>query len=606
MRLLFLFLLIVQPAWALDYYVNNTNGAASNSNLGTSPSLPWLTIGKCAATIVAGDTCNVLAGSYNERAIETTDGAANARIQYLASPGVKVRGFTVNGGDYVTIEGFEFTSQGMTYEFDRTISIINAAHTLILNNTIHDTVRACIAISGTSFAVVRKNTGSYCGESRAILGTLSGTKVITAGVNDRFKYNVGGASQTITIPAGTYANSSQWASLNSQLNALMPAGASVSFTAFGNFAIYAELTGATSVLTLEAVPNNVFATFGWTVGSGVMHPNESFITGTLNSTDTLIEENYASYVADYFTNANDARVVIRNNVWGPVDPISFHHVDGAQTNGSAGTAFLLYEGNVSVGNRNPDNHIVLFQRPADRNLILRYNTTFQTNGYIDCTRGGNSTTPGLFLYNNTFYNNALYIGSGNQLVFCNKATGNLSRNNAWYNSSVQSPYYPATIIDKDFDLRCCGTGDPVEINDIDADPLFTDGPSGNFRLLNGSPAIDAGGPLASVAPADTGSGAVLVLNNASPFQDGWAGTNPDCLAVGTVMNTACIASIDYATNAITLGSAISRNPGDPVWLYKNSSGRTVLSGSAPDIGALEAGAIPPDTMPPIVWISTEN
>ena len=55
-------LIMVLNGMATNYCVDNTNASASNSNTGTSPSLPWLTIGKSASTIVAGDTCNVLAG----------------------------------------------------------------------------------------------------------------------------------------------------------------------------------------------------------------------------------------------------------------------------------------------------------------------------------------------------------------------------------------------------------------------------------------------------------------------------------------------------------------------------------------------------------------
>jgi len=60
----------------------------------------------------------------------------------------------------------------------------------------------------------------------------------------------------------------------------------------------------------------------------------------------------------------------------------------------------------------------------------------------------------------------------------------------------------------------------------------------------------------------------------------------DCIALGTVSNTACITSINYSTNPITLGSTISRSPGNPVWLYKKSDGTQVLYGTRPDIGAL--------------------
>jgi len=55
-------LIMVLNGMATNYCVDNTNGSASNSNTGTSPSLPRLAIGKSASTIVAGDTGNVLGG----------------------------------------------------------------------------------------------------------------------------------------------------------------------------------------------------------------------------------------------------------------------------------------------------------------------------------------------------------------------------------------------------------------------------------------------------------------------------------------------------------------------------------------------------------------
>jgi hypothetical protein len=65
------------------------------------------------------------------------------------------------------------------------------------------------------------------------------------------------------------------------------------------------------------------------------------------------------------------------------------------------------------------------------------------------------------------------------------------------------------------------------------------------------------------------------------------GIQPDWIAVGQVDNVVQISSINYSTNTITLASPISRSDGDPVWLYRDSSGRRVLYGSAPDVGAHE-------------------
>jgi hypothetical protein len=58
-----------------------------------------------------------------------------------------------------------------------------------------------------------------------------------------------------------------------------------------------------------------------------------------------------------------------------------------------------------------------------------------------------------------------------------------------------------------------------------------------------------------------------------------------------------IASINYSTNAITLANPVSWSSGDAVYLYKDSSGNTVLNGANPDLGAFPSGA-PRSSQPP--------
>ena len=65
---------------------------------------------------------------------------------------------------------------------------------------------------------------------------------------------------------------------------------------------------------------------------------------------------------------------------------------------------------------------------------------------------------------------------------------------------------------------------------MNQDPLLDTG--GDFSLLAGSPAIDRGKPLTQVAATDSGSGVTLLVDDAGYFQDGWAGVDPDWLAVG--------------------------------------------------------------------------
>ncbi len=572
---------------ATNYFVDKTASGASNSNNGRAATTgngngPWLTIAKCASTMVAGDTCNIVAGSYDERVTVSTSGTSGSRIQYLATAGVIVRGFTVSG-NFITIQGFEFTNINMTLDFTRSIDVSSTTGVWILNNNIHDTPSNCIRFSLSTSWIVRNNTASLCGELKSIPGTTTGPKVIVAGVNDMVSYRIqGGASNVVTLTPGTRTS----LQICADVNALTP-GVCIAIGAKQEVQLSSTTLGPTSAIQLDPIANDAYTALGFTVGTGRFLSGDSFLTGNgpNPNSDGLIEGNSVSLMGDFVTLGDDSRVVIRNNTFGPADPFNSDHIDGLQTNGTNGGKKVLFEGNFLTNNNNADNHVALFQRPADSNLILRYNSTFLSTGGIDCTRSGNTTDPGLYFYNNTFVGNAVYNNAFAAQIFCGNATNNLARNNIWQSSSVVSPYDPSTTIDKDYDVFCCGTGNPSETHSVNSDPLLVDAVNGDFHLRSNSPAIHAGGPLTTVAGTDSGSGTTLVVVNANMFQDGWAGVNPDCIAVGTSTNNVCIASINYATNTITLAASTNRSAGQPIWLFRNSSGAKVMYSTAPDAGA---------------------
>jgi hypothetical protein len=75
-------------------------------------------------------------------------------------------------------------------------------------------------------------------------------------------------------------------------------------------------------------------------------------------------------------------------------------------------------------------------------------------------------------------------------------------------------------------------------DNIQVNPLFTNSSSHDYTLQSGSPAINAGTHLTTVAVADSGSGTSLVVEDAYYFQDGFNGmVDADFIAVGTVGNT---------------------------------------------------------------------
>jgi len=77
-------LLFAQPVWSTTYYIR-TDG--NNANAGTTDSAggAWRTMGKCATTAVAGDTCIVGNGTYVESAVVfSTNGSSGNWITLQA------------------------------------------------------------------------------------------------------------------------------------------------------------------------------------------------------------------------------------------------------------------------------------------------------------------------------------------------------------------------------------------------------------------------------------------------------------------------------------------------------------------------------------------
>lgn len=116
------------PTFAATYYV-------STSGLDTNPgteSQPWRTIAHANNVMVAGDTTNVEAGTYNEIVETTTSGTSTSPITFQAVGSVITKTFNISS-DYITIKGFEMTNANEGY-----MMLITGSHCDIENNTIHD------------------------------------------------------------------------------------------------------------------------------------------------------------------------------------------------------------------------------------------------------------------------------------------------------------------------------------------------------------------------------------------------------------------------------------------------------------------------------------
>jgi hypothetical protein len=275
------------------------------------------------------------------------------------------------------------------------------------------------------------------------------------------------------------------------------------------------------------------------------------------------------------------------------------------------TQYNLYEGNIIRNSLGSDNHAFLTQADACGGqcygVIIRFNDMAHVGSYgILDDNAGSTSVPGFSYvksYNNTYvdFNKTMFDAIDG---FQSNSKGGAEVNNIFYfpETITDSPYYVDSTSSNGFRAGsnlayCTGTcnfenrtqsGSFVSDapGNLVANPGFVNYSANNFSLSAGSPAIGAGTYLATVATSDTGSGTSLVVNDPSFFQDGYGipTVQADWIRVGPTV-TVQIVSVNYDTNTLTLANSISRSPGDPVCLYKDSSGRQVLFGSAPDIGA---------------------
>jgi hypothetical protein len=147
--LLLALLVPTMPLYGATYYVAK-NG--NNSNPGSS-TLPWLTIAKAAATVVAGDTVIIRDGDYDEHIQEDANGSVGLPITYQAENqhGASLRAFRISG-QYLVLDGLKFT------RYSGTNGNLWAASVRVENDGSYSEVRNCYF---TDYPQVRAHDFSF-------------------------------------------------------------------------------------------------------------------------------------------------------------------------------------------------------------------------------------------------------------------------------------------------------------------------------------------------------------------------------------------------------------------------------------------------------------
>jgi len=544
--LILIFSIIHFTSFAANYYISKTG---SDTNPGTL-SQPWATISKANNTLQAGDTVYIREGNYNEIIEPINNGNPGNYITYKNYY-----------NETVIIDRHQYTHGSRTL---KSVKLINKNY---------------IKIDG--FIIKNSDRGIYAENMDNCIIQ-----------NCVIKYH----DISVVIGGGSQYNK------------------------FFNNTIQNQ-----SIDTIDQEDDCIF--LGYISDGGIENSYNLFDSNTIfYGGHSCIEHR-----------RNSPYIIFRNNViYGGGDKL-YNNTDG-------GSLHTLFEGNIFYNsNIGPDREGGMLSRAGGGHMIIRNNVFYHTSGtsgqcillntpYGDPGDWGFTPVENVKIYNNTIANNYKH----GIRVLIEKTPEYMPSDIVVKNNIIQKcddyeiiehakgPYYAPYDVIFSYNL-VRGTADGQKVvslglgggaqtytlaevesayptyfkDNIEGNPLFVDEGNHDFNLQSGSPCIDAGGHLTSVHPNDTGSGTSLIVVDAGYFQDGWGidGVNADWIAVGNINNTVQIQSINYNTNIITLVNSISRNDGDKVWLYRDSSGKRVLYGSAPDIGAYEF-TISDDNTPP--------
>jgi hypothetical protein len=539
--------LLSAPAWATNYTVK----AAGGGN--------YTTISACASAMSPGDTCTVYVGTYTENPTVSSGTVGNYKT------------ITVNGSDVVNVVGeFTLNSHVKLVGNCGTAPVTFGTCGFSITGVTPTTAPCVLVPDGTTDFYILSNAMTSC-------GTGGEPGIIWIGGSST------GASYGVV-----HGNTLSWGCGNS--------GSPNNCTAI-------ELNGTNHML----VQNNDLSHFGLAIQNfGQYNVIRNNTSHDMNESECGSFSGNCHLDVIYSERSNNSGpLLVQYGLW---EGNKFTTCTGVDCKG------------LWLAADNPGGCTSCF------NMIVRYNvlshfgsaTWAQTSGFLNAKHYNNSAIDP---------NNAASCGGGGASTSTRDDTssGGAEINELFYYTSeptAQTCGWYAYNLQASGDntgftaganLAYCqnGTGCGIQTLTQGTSYLFASDPNvfvsnvlasvdplanysgGNFNLASGSAAIHAGTYLTKVASGDSGSGTSLVVNDAGFFQDGLglnaAGVQADCVAVGTVTNVTCITSNPY-TGTMTINPAISRSSGQPIWLYSKSDGTQVLTGSAPNIGALGASS----------------
>jgi hypothetical protein len=526
---------------AAGLYWVSPAGGASWANCGSATPLNGVSAGSLASAngnAAAGDTIYLRAGRYTTGIAPAHSGSANKRIVFAGHTGETARlcgmNTAVNAGgkSYITIDNITSDSNHVF------VDLRAADHTTVLNCRFDHSTDT----GGWPVGILMYNNSRY---NRLANCTVGNSGYMT--VND----DIGGL-----FNLGAWDN---------------PAD-STAFNLVENNSLY---HGGHHVLELAAryciIRNNTFHNDNWTACPRTSTNNLcgnrdiGVYDDNLDCYWNVFEGNRIAFAGASIDDATGAsglslrspHTIVRRNLFYLNDgPGMTLYADGS------GTYDPRY---------NRVYHNVFFKNGVSPLSQSDFRYTFGLT--FDNVAGNNPAIPiiGTVLKNNLFYQNTggdlylYYTAAAQQTILGNYYAA------ASYNSNPLAAIAGNTV--GNADPKFVNAGAPATVGHImDFD----------FHLQQGSPAIDKGVFLAVTTRA--GSGAVVPVDDAACFMDGFGITGGDVIRMEGGMDTATVTAVDYAANTLTIDKTLVWAAGKGISL--------AYSGNAPDIGAYECEAAP--------------
>jgi hypothetical protein len=531
---MFVLLMVLPSLVSADYYVS-PSGSGSSCTLGSPCALSYAN-----GQVGPGETVYLMDGTYNTLISPSNSGtSASNRIIYQAYPGEtptittpSSRGFSIRGNkDYIKIDGITFQNCQAWGE--------------IADGSDYNEISNCKFDSST---YVNGNKGLYVWNGG---GSSSTHNWIHDSTFSRNTMNTGCGDEGGHLWFGVWPNSFT-DHYNTAENNVFSSGGHHLLETHSKY---------------NVIRNNVFHNEGWeSIGGCDWGPSPrnglygnrliSIYDGNnAGAMHNLIESNRLGHSAFASDGGMDGNLVLTSHE----NIARYNDIYYSETWG-----IYFKAGTNSVGADNRVYSNTVFASGQDSQI---YPNAWTGYGDMDWRKGIGDQCSGSICTNNVIKNNIVYNSYTADFSF----KSSMVATNNWCTNPGSG---------------CTGSGDPDFVDTYVGDPTSLTRP--DLSLQQSSGARD-GGTYLTQANGARSSSTNLVVDDASYFQDGWGSSlsdiQPDWIAIGAVSDVVQISSI--SGNTITLSSPMTWSDNAPVWLYKDSTGRRVLYGSAPEYGAHE-------------------